>query len=196
MKIKINLNVLAIVIMAVVVIVLTISIIMAKTTYSAASKDIIYSVAPEKINIANKLTRDLVDPAVDKNNKIADAHKFLLLISVTQNVLENTIKANNDISFMAVYLDDGTIIAHIKPERIGKNMFDVDIEFSNYAQDIFDAINNKKIFKGVEYDPLLNEYIKFMVKPIHISSLNQDLSLLIGINESSKKEVGSITMSQ
>jgi len=193
MKIKVNLNVLAITVMAVVAVVIVVSIIMARATYSSGFKDGIVNTIIERTNVNNKTAAIPVMPDMEKNSKIADAQRFLLLINVTQRVLERTVKANEDIAFMAVYLDDGTIIAHYKPERIGKNMFDVDVEFSDYTQDIFDAINNGKTFKGVEYDPLLNEYIKFMVKPLHINSFDQNLSMLIGIHESSAKEIGNVS---
>jgi hypothetical protein len=193
MKIKINLNVLAIVIMTVVVVVITVSIIMARATYSNSLNEGFINTMLQKTNLNSKSATNPV--TLYKNNQIADAHRFLLFINVTQRVLERTVKANEDIAFMAVYLDDGTIIAHYKPERIGRNMFDVDVEFSDYTQDIFDAINNGKTFRGVEYDPLLNEYIKFMVKPLHIDSFDQNLSLLIGVHETSSiKKINNITM--
>jgi len=194
MKIKINLNIFAITVMSVVVIVITVSIIMAHVTYTKGINEGFINPMRQKPNVNNKTVTTSVTSDIDNNNQIAEAQKFLLLINVAQRVLESTIKSNNDIAFMAVYLDDGTIIAHYKPERIGKNMYDVDVEFSDYTQDIFDAINNGKIFKGVEYNPLLNEYIKFIVKPLHISNFDQNLSLLIGVHESSGKEIGNITM--
>jgi len=193
MKIKINLNVLAIATMVVMLTIIIISIIMARATYSNSLNDGFINTLMQKTNANNKSATSPIISIIDKNNQIADAHRFLLLINVTQRVLERTVKANEDIAFMAVYLDDGTIIAHYKPERIGKNMFDVDVEFSDYTQDIFDAINNGKTFRGVEYDPLLNEYIKFIVKPLHINSFDQNLSMLIGVHESYIKEIGSIS---
>jgi len=192
MKIKVNLNVLTITIIAVVAVVIVVSVIMAHATYSKSFDEGFVGNMMKKTNENNKSATNPVTFDTYKNNKIMDAHRFLLLINVTQRVLERTVKANDEIAFLAVYLDDGTIIAHYKPERIGKNMFDVDVEFSDYTQDIFDAINNGKIFKGVEYDPLLNEYIKFMVKPLHIDSFDQKLSMLIGVHESYVKEIGSI----
>jgi len=189
MKIKIDLNVLAIVIMAIVVVVITMSIIMAHTAFVNAHKDRIEDPALQKTNGNAKHTVEIITPVTDKNNKIVDAHKFLLLINVTQRMLENTIKSNNEIAFMAVYLEDGTIIAHIKPERIGKNMSDVDVEFSDYTQDIFEAMKNRSVYKGFKYDPLLNDNIRFMVKPLQVGNFEQNLSLLIGVHETSHESI-------
>jgi len=192
MKIKVNLNILAIAVMAVVVIVITVSIIMARATYSNSFNEDFMDTMLHKMNSNNNPASISATPSMDKNNHTAEAQRFLLIINVTQRILERTVKANNDIAFMAVYLDDGTIIAHYKPERIGKNMSDVDVEFRDYSRDISDAINNGKTFRGIEYDPLLNEYIKFMVKPLRINSFDRNLSMLIGVHESYANEIGSI----
>jgi len=181
MRIKINLTVLAIFIMAVVVIVITLSIIMAQVAYSSVRKENPNNTI-KKINLNNEDTTSSIPPNIDKNTYSANSQKYLLLI-ITQRVLERIIKSNNKIAFMAVYLDDGTIVAHFKPERIGRNIFDADIEFKDYMQEIFSAISSKETYKGVKFDPLLNENMKFIVKPLHINNIDYNLTLLIGINE-------------
>jgi hypothetical protein len=122
-------------------------------------------------------------PLINKNSEITDSNEGLLLINVIQRVLENTIKTNDEIALMAVYLDDGTIISHFKPERIGRNMFDADVELNDYVQDMFKAMKNRKIYEGQKYDPLLNDNIMFIVKPLHIDNFDHNLSLLIGVHE-------------
>ncbi|WP_461248086.1 hypothetical protein, partial [Treponema sp. R6D11] len=192
MKIKIDLTIFAILIIAVVVTVITISIIMAQITYSNPRKESPNNAGLKKINVNNNDAINPTTPIIDKNTEAADAQKYLLLI-VTQRVLERALKSNDKIAFMAVYLDDGTIMAHFKPERIGRNMFDADVEFKDYMQDIFFAINNKSTYKGIRYDPLFNENMKFIVKPLRITSLEQNLTLLIGIYESDiVKEINAV----
>jgi hypothetical protein len=183
MKIKIDLNLLAVFVMAVVVIVITLSIIMANVAYSDARKENSNNIELKKLNVNNKNKITSKTQIIDKSEEDMDAQKYLLLI-VTQRVLERVIKANDKIAFMAVYLDDGTIIAHFKPERIGRNMFDADIEFKDYMQDIFSAMNNRITYKGVRYDPLFHENMKFIVKPLRILNFDENLTLLIGMNES------------
>jgi hypothetical protein len=175
MKIKIDLTVFAVLIMSITVIVIIISIITANTAYSDARLG--------KINVNNHNKINSRAEIIDKSTEEADIQRYLLLI-VTQRVLEKAIKANDKITFMAVYLDDGTIIAHFKPERIGRKMFDADVEFKDYMQDIFSAMNNRITYEGVRYDPLLHENMKFIVKPLKILNFEQNLTLLIGMNES------------
>jgi hypothetical protein len=121
---------------------------------------------------------------VINNDEISGVSGYLTVNNVIQLVLENTKKTNVKIALLAVYSNDGTILAHFKPERIGKNMFDVDVELSDCMQDIFEAMKNKKIYNGQKYDPLLNDNIMFMVKPLQAGNLDNNLSLLIGVPES------------
>jgi len=183
MKIKIDLNLLAIFVMSVVVIVITLSIIMANTAYSNARKESTNNAELKQLNVNSKNKINSMAQIIDKSTEETDAQKYLLLI-VTQRVLERVIKANDKITFMAVYMDDGTIIAHFKPERIGRNMFDADVEFKDYMQDILSAMNNRITYKGIRYDPLLHENMKFIVKPLKILNFDENLTLLIGMNES------------
>jgi hypothetical protein len=110
-------------------------------------------------------------------------HKCLAKINEIQQLLENTKKTNEKISFLAVYSDDGTILAHFRPERIGKNMFDVDDELSSCMQDMFSAIKNRQVFKWHNYDSLINDNIRFIEKPLQVSDSEHSLSLLMGVPE-------------
>jgi hypothetical protein len=132
----------------------------------------------------NRYTTNMTVPIINRNSEIASAQGRLQAYNVIQQVLENTIKTNDEIALMAVYSDDGTIFAHFKPERIGKNMYDVDVELDDCMRDMFKAMKNGKIYNGLKYDPLLNDNIRFIVKPLQIGNLDHNLSLLIGIPES------------
>jgi len=130
------------------------------------------------------LTMRTTVPIINNNGEISENPECFSSNNMIQRVLENTIKTKNEIVIMMVYSDDGTILAHFKPERIGKNMFDVDVELSDCMQEMFKAMKNKKIYRGQKYDPSLNEYIRFILKPLQINDFNHNLSLLIGISES------------
>jgi len=154
-----------------------------------ACKDRIDNPTLREVNRNNKDTMKMMVPIINKNGKIADAPECLPVNNVIQLVLENTIKTNAEIAIMAVYSDDGTILAHFKPERIGKNMFDVDVEFSDCMQEMYKAMKSRKIYNGFKYDPLLNDNIRFIVKPLEIGYFDHNLSLLIGVHESFHKPI-------
>jgi len=127
------------------------------------------------------MTAGTADLYTDENKELADIQNLLILADITQQVLEDTVKKNDKIAFMAVYSDDGTIIAHFKPERIGKNFLDVDIEFSGCSREIFDAISSKTTYSGFNHDPLNINNMAFLVKPLDISFFDYKLTVLIGM---------------
>jgi len=133
------------------------------------------------ILILTAMTAETTDRNTDENEELADIQNLLFLVDITQQVLEDTVKKNDKIAFMAVYSDDGTIIAHFKPERIGKNFLDADFEFSGCSQEIFDAINSRTPYSGLNQDPLNINNMVFIVKPLDISFLDYKLTVLIGI---------------
>ena len=128
------------------------------------------------------MTTETADRYTDENEELADIQNLLFLADITQQALEDTVKKNDKITFMAVYLDNGTIIAHLKPERIGKNFLDVDLEFSGCSREIFDAINSRTIYKGISYDPLNINNMVFIVKPLDLSFFNHKLTVLVGMS--------------
>jgi len=128
------------------------------------------------------------------NQEVVGALGCVLNIDAVQTTLENTIKENNEIDMMIIYSNTGSILAHYKPERIGKNMFDVDVELGDSRKAIFDAMNNDRIYRGSVYDPLHEDTFRFVVRPIKIGNSDFELSVLIGVSESRVlKEINEIT---
>jgi len=137
---------------------------------------------PQNINKNyNESVKKMV--SIVNNSKITEDNRYLSVTNVIQQVLENTIKGNDDIALMAVYSENGTILAHINPERIGKNMLDVEDELKHCINDMYSAIKDRSIYSGYSYDPLLNEQVQFIVKPMQIGNLDQKLSVLIGVHK-------------
>ncbi|WP_461252166.1 HAMP domain-containing protein, partial [Treponema sp. R8-4-B8] len=81
-----------------------------------------------------------------------------------------------------------------KPERIGKKMVDVDVELGDSRKEIYDAMNNDRIYKGSVYDPQHDDTFRFVVKPIKIGTSDFEWTVLIGVSESHVlKEINEIT---
>ncbi|MCL1958453.1 MAG: hypothetical protein FWF68_02505 [Spirochaetes bacterium] len=167
---------------------------MAYITGPNAHKDSIDNPILRKINGNDKYIIRMMVPIINNNNEAVGVLGCLLVIDVIQKVLENTIKTNDEIAVMAIYSGDGTILAHLKPERIGRNMLDVDVEFGDSRREILKAIKNGEVYNGLKYDPLLDDNIRFVVNPIKMYASNFNLAVLIGVSESYVlKETKSIT---
>jgi methyl-accepting chemotaxis protein len=162
-----------------------------------AFKDRITEPEIRNINGENKWAMRITVPIINSQKEdavVVGSVGCLLNIDAVQATLMNTIKENDEIDMMIMYSNNGSILAHYKPERIGKKMFDVDEELGDSRKDIFNAMNNDKIYKGSVYDPDINDTFRFVVRPIKIGNSDFKWSVLIGVSESHiLKEINEIT---
>jgi len=162
-----------------------------------AFKDRIYEPALRVIKGGQKWTIRLLVPITNnrKNDaEVVGALGCVLSIDEVQKAVEETIKTNNEIDMIILYSNQGSILAHYKPERIGFNMLGVDVELGEARKDIFDAMNNGKTYFGKVYDPTLDDTIRYVVKPVKIGNSDFYWTVLIGVSESYVlKEIKAIT---
>jgi len=116
-------------------------------------------------------------------DEVIGAVGCLLDMAVIQPTLEYTMRENDDIALMVMYSGNGDILAHFLPERIGKNMNDVDVEFGDAKQAAFYAIKNGEKFTGKAYDPSLDSNIIMSMHSFPIGNSDQTWSILIGASE-------------
>jgi methyl-accepting chemotaxis protein len=149
-----------------------------------------------KVNGVDKYTLRMVVPITNnkKNDEVVGSLGCVLTIDAIQKIVENTIKINEEIDKVILYTNQGTIHAHYKPERIGKNKFDVDEELGDSRKGIFDAMNSGKVYEGKIFDPHLDDNMRFVVKPFQLGDSDTNWSILIGVSESYVlKEIRAIT---
>jgi methyl-accepting chemotaxis protein len=162
-----------------------------------AFKDRINEPTLRKINGVDKYTLRMLVPITNnnKNNKeVVGALGCVLAIDVIQAIVENTIKTNDEIDMVVIYSNSGTILAHYKPERIGRNMLDVDEELGDSRKAILESMKDGKIYMGSVYDPSLDDNFRFVVRTVQIGNSDFSMSVLIGVSESHVlKEIKAIT---
>jgi methyl-accepting chemotaxis protein len=93
-----------------------------------------------------------------------------------------------------MYANDGTIIGHFLPDRVGKNMRDVDVEYGPHRQAAYQAIVDGKPYELSIYDPNFKENAHFIMQPFAIGNSNMTWTVIIGTMDSYVlKEVRAIT---
>jgi len=117
-----------------------------------------------------------------------------MVIDELQTQVVNTIKNYDEIALMVIYSGDGTVMGHFIPERIGKNMVDVDVEVGDGRPVLLQSIKEGKLYSGDTYDPTLKSYVYFKMQPIQIGNSDMNWGILVGTFESFVlKEVNDIT---
>jgi methyl-accepting chemotaxis protein len=160
-----------------------------------AHKDRIDNPTILKIKGHNTYIVKVTVPVINhRTKKVVGALGCFLAVDPIQQIVEKTMKTNDEIAVMAMYSGNGTILAHYKPERIGKRMLDIDNELGDSRQDMFRAMQTGKPYMGTVYMPDIKEKVLYIMKPFQIGNSGHNWSMLIGISESFfLKEVKNIT---
>jgi len=117
-------------------------------------------------------------------NEVIGAVGCLLDIAVIQPTLEQTMHGSDHIAIMVMYSSNGAILAHFIPERIGKMMQEVDVEYGDSKPAAIEAIKSGTYFKGRAYDPTLDDNIIMSLHSFKIGNSDQTWSILVGASES------------
>jgi len=150
-----------------------------------ARRDRVDNPMPQNVNGKETITFRMSVPIISAvTNVVVGGVGCILDIETLRRVVENTIKTNDMIDMDVVYSGNGTILAHFIPERVGKKMYDVDVELGDSMPAIFSAIQNGTTFMDTKYAPDLGENIGFVIKPFQIGNSDQNLAVLIGSSES------------
>jgi len=124
-------------------------------------------------------------PVVNKNtNEVVGAIGCQLDIDMMQPRIEQTIKDFDEVSALSIYTDSGFVMASYRPERIGKNMIDAEVQFGSYAKTALEAIKAGKEFECFSYAPTLGENIQIAIANIPIAGSPTTWSLMVGSVES------------
>ena len=138
----------------------------------------------------------LVVPIINKRlNEVVGAVGCQLDIEIMQPRIEQTIKDFDEVSALSIYTDTGFIMASYRPERIGKNMLDAEVQFGKYKNDALAAVKNDSEFECYSYAPTLKENIQIAIANIPIGSSPTTWSVMVGSVESYiMKEVREMTV--
>ena len=124
-----------------------------------------------------KIMVPIVNPAT---NETVGGVGLVLDISGFQPMLEETISNNEIITLMILYSNNGTIMAHFIPERIGRVMTEVDMEHGNNMQAALLAVNRGESFFAKTYDPTLRTTVEYYIKPIRVGNSDHYWAIVIG----------------
>jgi methyl-accepting chemotaxis protein len=150
---------------------------------------------PRTINGKDTQAIIMMVPIIDpKTNEVVGGVGGLLIIDGIQPVVEDVIKNNEEISALTIYSNNGMILGHMVPDRVGKMMTDVDTIYGPYMQEASQAVKNGKEFHCNTYSPVLGSKVEIVMLPLQIGDSNTTWSVMIVATEKYiLKEVNEIT---
>jgi len=141
--------------------------------------------SPFKIMGKDTLTVRIVIPIINKRtNEIVGDIGCQLDIGMIQSMAEQTIKDLDEVSGMAIYTNSGFILANYLPEKIGKQLSDVETQYGSYLNEVKQAISNAQEWEGTVYDPVLKTNMVMAIANIPIRVSPTTWSVMIGTSES------------
>ncbi|AEF83954.1 methyl-accepting chemotaxis protein [Treponema primitia ZAS-2] len=118
------------------------------------------------------------------SNEVVGVVGINVIIDGLQGYVENIIKNNHEIDVMSVYSKNGTVLASIVPERVGKDMHEADAAlYTNEIDLAYEAIQNGKITHLREYSPVLKINLRMVLCPIAIGTSENPWTIMMSVSE-------------
>ncbi|MDR1868622.1 MAG: methyl-accepting chemotaxis protein [Treponema sp.] len=149
-----------------------------------AKKDRVLTPFPREIQGKTVyLIREVVPIVNPRTNEVVGSVGCTFDASAIQQGLEAVLKENEVVSLMAIYDNTGFVIASYVPDRIGKNMRDVDTAYGSNANDAFQTIQRgeSKLYSG--YSAIVNSNVQMELQSFQIGNSDTTWTVMVGATE-------------
>ncbi|MDR1802034.1 MAG: methyl-accepting chemotaxis protein, partial [Treponema sp.] len=107
----------------------------------------------------------------------------LVDISAIQLGLEKIMGENDIIAAMSIYDNSGFILASYVPDRVGKNLRDVDTIYGEHINDAFHAVQEGVEVQYSSYSDVLGSNIQMDLMPLQIGDSGETWTIMVGATE-------------
>jgi methyl-accepting chemotaxis protein len=103
--------------------------------------------------------------------------------SAIQSGVEDVLKTNEVVSLMAIYDSTGFIMGSYVPDRVGKNMRDVDTVYGDHLNEAFQTIQKgeSKLYSG--YSSVVKSNVQMDLKSFKIGNSDMTWTVMVGATE-------------
>ena len=146
-----------------------------------ARKDRIENPIQRKVNGKDTYLIRMVVPVINRRtNEIVGSLGYLLDISAIQLQVTQTIKDNEDIDAVVVYSQNGFIMGHLVPGRVGKTLIEADAAiFGSQADAANRAVAEGKEFRLHSYSPVMKSEVQIIMVPFKIGNSDMTWSIMM-----------------
>ncbi|MDR2942734.1 MAG: methyl-accepting chemotaxis protein, partial [Treponema sp.] len=169
--------------------------IMTKVNGPDAQKEWIENPTVFKVNGEDTYIVRLGVPIISSRTKeVVGNVGCILNIGATQATVQELIDNNDEISSMSIYADDGTVVASLVPDRIGKNLKEAETIYGKYTDEALQSVVAGKPFECSSYSEVLKTNVEIILKTIKIGNADASWAVMIASAESYiLKEVNQMT---
>jgi methyl-accepting chemotaxis protein len=146
-----------------------------------ARRDRVEEPMPFTVNGKETYIMRLGVPIINPDTKeVVGIVTCLFNVDMVQGVLENALNTFEEVSALSVYFNNGFILGSFKPERIGKMMADVDLQYGKNLQEANRAVLEGAEYENYNYAPLFKQNMQYVVLPIPIGNSGVTWSIMVG----------------
>ena len=149
-----------------------------------AKKDRVMTPFPREIKGKTVyLVREVVPIINPRTNEVVGCVGSTFDGTVIQEGLDEVLKTNEVVSLMAIYDNTGFVIASYVPERIGKNMRDVDTVYGDHLNEAFKTVQKgeSKLYSG--YSSVVDSNVQMDLKSFQIGNSDTTWTVMVGATE-------------
>ncbi len=130
------------------------------------------------------LTRMMVPIINPRTNETVGGVGLLLDISAIEIGVQDVIENYNDIAALTVYSSNGFILGHLRPDRVGKMLTDVETIFGDYLDEASAAVAEGREFECNTYSPVLETDVEVIMYPFTIGNSDMTWTVMITLAQS------------
>ncbi|MDR0475005.1 MAG: methyl-accepting chemotaxis protein [Treponema sp.] len=160
-----------------------------------ARKDDVQEPGPFVVNGKDTYVIRMGVPVINpRTNETVGIVTCLFNVGAIQPLLEDTLKTFTEISVVSIYFNNGFILGSFVPERVGKMMMDVDLQYGPHLDEANRAILEGRVYENYNYAPLFKQNLNYIVLPFTIGDSETTWSIMMGsIDEYIMKDVNYMT---
>jgi len=126
----------------------------------------------------------MMKPIINDSTKQAvGGIAYLMNIDSLQQILEQTVRGNDEIAAMGLFANDGTVLAHSFSDRIGKNMKDTEGFLGDNLPDIYKAAVEGTPYFNSSYSTAMGTTLETFFSPLRIGASDAFWSVMIAARE-------------
>ena len=149
-----------------------------------SNKDMVLEPETGKVEGKETWVFKIMVPVINpRTNETVGAVGCCIDIAGIQAAMENAIRNNDIIALMAIYDNSGFILANAVPDRVGKNMRDVETLYGYFLDDAFRAV--QKGYSGwySSYSQILDTNVQIQLTPFQIGNSDKTWTVMIAATE-------------
>jgi len=146
-----------------------------------ARKERVESLTPFKVRGKDTFIFRMGVPITNpRTNEVVGIIMCLIDIAQMQQILQKSLASLEEIYAISIYANDGTIMASFMPDRIGKKLMDVDLQYGPYKEQANRAVFEGKEFQCKSWAPLLKETLHIVMVPFTIGNSGMTWTIMMG----------------